>query len=236
MEIWPAIDLRGGKCVRLRQGDYQQETIYGEPVEMAQKWVSEGATCLHLVDLDGARDGSNANLAAVKSIVEATKVPCQLGGGIRDEHSIERMLAIGVYRLIVGTKAIKDPAWFREMCRKYPHQLAAGIDARNGLVATDGWLETSGVSAIDLARDFQAEPIAAVIYTDIARDGMLQGVNLPAMTDMKRAITTPVIASGGVTTVDDIRQLAAAGLDGTIVGRALYEGTVTLQGCLEAVR
>ncbi|ADB19067.1 phosphoribosylformimino-5-aminoimidazole carboxamide ribotide isomerase [Pirellula staleyi DSM 6068] len=236
MEIWPAIDLRGGKCVRLRQGDYQQETIYGEPVEMAQKWVSEGATCLHLVDLDGARDGSNANLAAVKSIVEATKVPCQLGGGIRDEHSIERMLAIGVYRLIVGTKAIKDPAWFREMCRKYPHQLAAGIDARNGLVATDGWLETSGVSAIDLARDFQAEPIAAVIYTDIARDGMLQGVNLPAMTDMKRAITTPVIASGGVTTVDDIRQLAAAGLDGTIVGRALYEGTVTLQGCLEAAR
>ncbi len=236
MEIWPAIDLRGGKCVRLRQGDYQQETIYGEPVEMAQKWVSEGATCLHLVDLDGARDGSNANLAAVKSIVEATKVPCQLGGGIRDEHSIERMLAIGVYRLIVGTKAIKDPAWFREMCRKHPHQLAAGIDARNGLVATDGWLETSGVSAIDLARDFQAEPIAAVIYTDIARDGMLQGVNLPAMTDMKRAITTPVIASGGVTTVDDIRQLAAAGLDGTIVGRALYEGTVTLQGCLEAAR
>lgn len=236
MEIWPAIDLRGGKCVRLRQGDYKQETIYGEPVEMARKWVSEGATCLHLVDLDGARDGSNANLAAVQAIVEATGVPCQLGGGIRDEQSIERMLNVGVRRLIVGTQAIKDPTWFREMCRKYPGQLAAGIDARNGMVATDGWLETSGVSAVQLAKDFQAEPIAAVIYTDISRDGMLQGVNLPAMTEMKQAITTPVIASGGVTTVDDIRSLAAAGLDGCIVGRALYEGTVTLAGCLEAAK
>src|SRR5262245_57882393 len=181
MQIWPAIDLRGGKCVRLRQGDYSQETVYGDdPAEMARQWVNQGASCLHLVDLDGARDGTNANLAAVKAIVSAVQVPCELGGGIRDEATIRTLLGLGLMRLVVGTRALKEPDWFREVCRRYPGQLALGIDAKGGFVATDGWLKTSSTSAIDLARQFEGEPIAAIIYTDIARDGMLQGPNFRA--------------------------------------------------------
>ena len=151
MQIWPAIDLRGGKCVRLRQGDYGRETVYGDdPAAMAKKWVSEGAACLHLVDLDGARDGSNANLAAVKAIVKAAGIPCELGGGIRDDGTIEKMLSLGLSRLVVGTKALKEPDWFRTACQTFPGKLALGIDAKNGRVATDGWLETSETAAIDL--------------------------------------------------------------------------------------
>ena len=235
MQIWPAIDLRGGKCVRLRQGDYGRETVYGDdPAAMAKKWVSEGAECLHLVDLDGARDGSNANLAAVKAIVKAAGVPCELGGGIRDEGTIETMLSIGLSRLVVGTRALKDPDWFRTACQTFPGKLALGIDVKNGRVATDGWLETSEIAAIDLARMFAGEPLAAIIYTDISRDGMMQGPNLPAMSEMKAAVDIPVIASGGVTTAQDVRDLARIGLDGCIIGRALYEGTITLQEALAA--
>jgi phosphoribosylformimino-5-aminoimidazole carboxamide ribotide isomerase len=235
MQIWPAIDLRGGKCVRLRQGDYGRETIYGDdPAAMAKKWVGEGAACLHLVDLDGARDGSNANLAAVKAIVKAAGVPCELGGGIRDEATIEKMLSLGLSRLVVGTKALKEPDWFRTACQTFPGKLALGIDAKNGRVATDGWMETSETVAIDLARMFADEPLAAIIYTDISRDGMLQGPNLPAMAEMKAAVDIPVIASGGVTTAKDVRDLVAIGLDGCIIGRALYEGTLTLKDALAA--
>jgi phosphoribosylformimino-5-aminoimidazole carboxamide ribotide isomerase len=198
MQIWPAIDLRGGKCVRLKQGDYQRETAYGDdPAEMARRWIDQGAESLHLVDLDGARDGSNANLPAVESILAAVTVPCELGGGIRDESTIDRLLGIGLARLVVGTRALKEPDWFRGMCRKYPGQLALGIDAKNGLVATDGWLQTSTTSAIDLAQQFAAEPLAAIIYTDIAKDGMLQGPNLDAMAEMNAAASLDVIASGG---------------------------------------
>jgi phosphoribosylformimino-5-aminoimidazole carboxamide ribotide isomerase len=237
MQIWPAIDLRGGKCVRLKQGDYRRETVYGDdPAEMARRWVAEGAECLHLVDLDGARDGTNANLAAVEAILAAVDVPCQLGGGIRDEAIIRRMLGLGLSRLVVGTKAIKEPDWFRAMCRAFPGQLALGIDARDGHVATDGWLETSSVSAIDLARSFQAEPLAAIVYTDIARDGMLQGPNLPAMAEMQAAVRTRVIASGGVANAADVAALARIGMPGVIIGRALYEGTVTLPAALAAAK
>ncbi|MGI8981851.1 MAG: 1-(5-phosphoribosyl)-5-[(5-phosphoribosylamino)methylideneamino]imidazole-4-carboxamide isomerase [Pirellulaceae bacterium] len=235
MQIWPAIDLRGGKCVRLRQGDYGRETVYGDdPAAMAKKWVGEGAECLHLVDLDGARDGSNANLAAVKAIVKAAGIPCELGGGIRDEGTIEKMLSLGLARLVVGTRALKEPDWFRTACQTFPGKLALGIDAKNGRVATDGWLETSETAAIDLARMFAGEPLAAIIYTDISRDGMLQGPNRAAMTDMKAAVHIPVIASGGVTTAKDVRDLATIGLDGCIIGRALYEGTITLKEALAA--
>jgi phosphoribosylformimino-5-aminoimidazole carboxamide ribotide isomerase len=235
MQIWPAIDLRGGKCVRLRQGDYSRETIYGDdPAEMARQWVGQGAQCLHLVDLDGARDGLNANLQAVKSILAAVHVPCELGGGIRDEATIERLLGIGLSRLVVGTRALKEPEWFRHVCRRFPGQLALGIDAKAGLVATDGWLETSATGAIELAQQFAGEPIAAIIYTDIARDGMLQGPNVVAMADMNAAVEIDVIASGGVTTVDDVRKLAAIGMAGCIVGRALYENTLTLPAALAA--
>lgn len=237
MQIWPAIDLRGGKCVRLKQGDYRRETVYGDdPAEMARRWVAEGAEFLHLVDLDGARDGTNANLAAIESILAAVQVPCQLGGGIRDEAIIRRMLGLGLSRLVVGTKAIKEPDWFREMCRAFPGQLALGIDARDGHVATDGWLETSSVSAIDLARSFEAEPLAAIVYTDISRDGMLQGPNLAAMSEMHAAVRTSVIASGGVANAADVAALARIGMPGVIIGRALYEGTVTLPAALAAAK
>jgi phosphoribosylformimino-5-aminoimidazole carboxamide ribotide isomerase len=235
MQVWPAIDLRGGKCVRLRQGDYQRETVYGDdPAAMARQWVGQGATCLHLVDLDGARDGISVNFPLVQAIVTAVDVPCELGGGIRDEATIERYLTIGLARLVVGTRALKEPAWFRQMCQRFPRQLALGIDAKGGLVATDGWLETSSTSAIELAQQFAAEPLAAIVYTDISRDGMLQGPNLTAMAEMRAAVELPVIASGGVTNANDVRELTKIGLAGCIIGRALYEGTLTLPDALAA--
>jgi len=237
MQIWPAIDLRGGKCVRLKQGDYKQETVYGDdPAAMARRWVSEGAKFLHLVDLDGARDGSGANLAAVEAILAAVDVPCELGGGVRDEATISRLLQMGLEKLIVGTKALKEPEWFRAMCHKFPRRLALGIDARNGMVATDGWLETSSLPALELARQFANEPLAAIIYTDIARDGMLQGPNLPAMKEMRDAVDVPVIASGGVTNREDVFQLARVGMHGAIIGRAIYEGTLQLSEALIAAQ
>ncbi|QDU98508.1 1-(5-phosphoribosyl)-5-[(5-phosphoribosylamino)methylideneamino]imidazole-4-carboxamide isomerase [Lignipirellula cremea] len=235
MEIWPAIDLRGGKCVRLAQGDYNRETVFGEnPVEMAVKFVEQGARHLHLVDLDGARDGKRVNNAAVAAIVSAIDIPCELGGGVRDEQAIEELLALGLSRLVIGTRALKDPDWFVEMCRKYPGQLSAGIDARNGKVATEGWLETSDTPAVLLAQKYAGEPIASIIYTDIAKDGMMAGPNLEAMVEMRGATAIPVIASGGVTTNDDVERLAAAGMHGAIIGRALYEGTITLPSALAA--
>jgi phosphoribosylformimino-5-aminoimidazole carboxamide ribotide isomerase len=235
MQIWPAIDLRGGKCVRLRQGDYSRETVYGDdPAEVARRWVAEGATCLHLVDLDGARDGTIVNLKAIEAIVVAAGVPCELGGGIRDEATIKRLIDTGLSRLVIGTRALKEPAWFRDVTRRFPRQLALGIDAKQGLVATDGWLETSSQRAIDLAQQFASEPIAAIIYTDIARDGMLAGPNLEAMQEMNEAVEVDVVASGGVKNANDVRNLAKIGMAGCIIGRALYEDTLTLAEALAA--
>lgn len=238
MRIWPAIDLRGGKCVRLRQGDYQRETVFGDdPVAMARRWVGEGADCLHLVDLDAARGGNDINHAAIRAIVQAVDVPCELGGGIRDLAAIERFLGIGVDRLVVGSRALRDGEWFSQMCRQFPHKLALGIDARDGRVATDGWLETSDVSAVDLARRYLNEPLAAIIYTDIATDGMLTGPNLPAMAEMLAAIgCMPLVASGGVTSAVDVAALAESGVAGCIIGRALYEGVLTLRDALAAAQ
>jgi phosphoribosylformimino-5-aminoimidazole carboxamide ribotide isomerase len=237
MQIWPAIDLRGGKCVRLRQGDYAQETVFGDdPAAMARLFVEQGAEYLHLVDLDGAKSGKPENLPAVRAILAAVKIPCELGGGVRDEATIAALLDAGLSRVVVGTRALREPDWFREMARKYPNRLAIGIDARDGRVATHGWLETSDTLAVDLARQFEGEPIAALIYTDIATDGMLAGPNVPAMREMREAVTLPVIASGGVTTGEDVANLAAAGVAGCIVGRALYEGTLTLADALQAAR
>ena len=235
MDIWPAIDLRGGKCVRLRQGDYQQETVFGEdPAAMARQWTTLGARQLHLVDLDGARAGEPRNLAAVEAIVAASGIPCELGGGVRDEPTIRRLLDLGLCRLVIGTLALREPDWFRSMCRKFPGRLVLGIDARAGRVATQGWLETSEVAATELARQFAAEPIAAVIYTDIATDGMMSGPNVAAMAEMRSAIDLPVVASGGVTTKQDVARLAAVPMAGCIIGRALYEGTLPLPDALAA--
>jgi phosphoribosylformimino-5-aminoimidazole carboxamide ribotide isomerase len=235
MEIWPAIDLRGGKCVRLVQGDYDRETVFGDdPSAMARRWVDEGAHFLHLVDLDGARDAFPVNRAAVASIVAAVDVPCELGGGVRDEETIKSLLELGLTRLVVGTKALKQPDWFRQVCRQFPQRLVLGIDARDGLVATDGWLETSQMPATELAQQFAGEPIAAIVYTDIAKDGMMAGPNVPAMQAMQQSVECPVVASGGVTTADDVRRLAEAGMAGCIIGRALYEGTLNIQEALAA--
>jgi len=235
VEVWPAIDLRGGCCVRLKRGDYTQETVFGEdPAAMARHWVDLGAERLHLVDLDGAREGRPANLDSVRAIVEAARVPCELGGGIRSEETICQLLELGLRRLVIGTKAIRQPNWFRRMCRQFPGRLVLGIDARGGRVATDGWLETSEVAATELARRFAGEPIAAIIYTDIATDGMLSGANFEAMAQMQAAVDLPVVASGGVSGREDVARLAAAGVAGCIIGRALYEGTLTLPDALAA--
>ena len=235
MDIWPAIDLRNGKCVRLQQGDYSRETVFGEdPAAVACRWVSEGAQQLHLVDLDGARDGYWANRGAVEAIVHAVDVPCQLGGGIRDRETIAELLDLGISRVVIGTRALKDPDWFRGICQEYPAQIVLGLDARDGYVATDGWLETSQMSAIELAHQFADEPVAALVYTDIAKDGMMAGPNLPAMQEMRLASHFPVIASGGVTTRSDVEKLRELQLDGCIIGRTLYEGQLALKDALEA--
>ncbi len=237
MEIWPAIDLLGGKCVRLQQGDYDRETVFDDdPVAAAKRWVDAGAEFLHLVDLDGARDGRPVNHDAVAAIVAAVDIPCEIGGGVRDEQTIERLLALNLDRLVIGTRALKEPDWFRQMCRAYPGKLALGIDARDGQVATDGWLETSETSAVEMALELADEPMASIIYTDIATDGMLAGPNIPAMKEMAAAVDIPVIASGGVTVAEDVSKMAEAGLAGCIIGRALYEGTMTLGAALEAAR
>lgn len=237
MIIWPAIDIRGGKCVRLVQGDYQRERVYGhDPADMADRWVSEGARQLHVVDLDGARDGDTKNRDAIIKIVKQTKIPIQVGGGIRSEETIESYLAIGVQRIVVGTMALKNPTWFKQMCEKYPNRLVAGIDARDGLVATDGWLQTSQTPATDFAKDFSSVPLAGIVYTDISRDGMLKGPNVEAVREMIQCTKIPVIASGGVTVADDVALLAKTGAAGCIVGRSLYEGKMTVAEAIAAAK
>ena len=201
---------------------------------MARTFADQGARYLHLVDLDGAKQGQVVNWASVEAIVAATSLACELGGGIRDEQTIARLLELGLTRVVIGTLAIKQPDWFRQMCRKFPGKLALGIDAREGRVATHGWLETSGVAATELARDLAREPIAAIIYTDIATDGMLSGPNLAALDEMRQAVDVPVIASGGVTNRADVARLAELPVAGCIIGRALYEGTLSLADALAA--
>jgi phosphoribosylformimino-5-aminoimidazole carboxamide ribotide isomerase len=235
--ILPAIDLRGGQCVRLRQGDYAQETVYGNDLAaVARHWVSQGAAALHVVDLDGARQGRPVNGESVRRIVAAAGVPCQLGGGLRTEADIAEVLGWGVARAIVGTRALQDPAWLETLCRRFPGQIILGIDARNGQVATDGWLQVSARSALNLARQCSDWPLAALIYTDISRDGMLRGPNLEATAELAAAVTVPVIASGGVTTLEDVGRLAQLRLAGCIIGRALYEGQLDLAEAIKLVR
>lgn len=224
--------------MRLQQGDYNRETVFGaDPAAMAQQWVSQGARFLHLVDLDGAREGTPQNLPSIEAIVDAVDVPVQLGGGIRDEVTIDHLLKLGVSRVVIGTQALKQPDWFREMRGKFPGKLVLGIDARDGRVATHGWLETSEVLATELAREMCADdagPLAALVVTDIATDGMLAGPNFSALSEMRSAVEVSLIASGGVTTADDVARLTELGMDGCIIGRSLYEGKLTLPAALAA--
>lgn len=238
MELWPAIDLLGGKCVRLQQGDYERETVFGEdPVAIAQQWRDQGAEYLHLVDLDGAKSGNLVNEAVIRRIAQAMDIPVQLGGGVRDESTIIRLLSLGLKRLVLGTAALKNQDWFVAMCDKYPRHLVLGIDARNGMVATEGWLSTSTTPAVELATDLELRTsnMAAIVYTDIARDGMLTGPNYESIEQLLEAVKTPVIASGGVGVLADVVRLRDAGVDGCIIGRALYENRFRLDEALRAV-
>ena len=239
MQIIPAIDLLDGHCVRLHQGDYDQVTRFSDdPVAQALAWQQQGAQRLHLVDLDGARSGQPVNDRAVKAITAALSIPVQLGGGVRSAERAEELLACGLDRVILGTVAIEQPQLVRELAGRHPGQVVVGIDAKDGLVATRGWLETSAVRATDLAQQFEGSGVAAIVSTDIATDGTLAGPNLEALRAMAEASSIPVIASGGIGTLEDILSLlsiAPLGVEGVIVGRALYDGTVDLAEAIAAV-
>jgi phosphoribosylformimino-5-aminoimidazole carboxamide ribotide isomerase len=235
--ILPAIDLRGGRCVRLQQGDYARETVFSDdPADTARRWAGLGAPYLHLVDLDGAREGRPVNGDSVRAILRAAGVPCQLGGGLRTDEHIDEALSWGVDRVVLGTRALQAPGWCAALCRRLPGRVAVGIDARDGKVATEGWVHTTGTSALELAQRAADWGAAAIIYTDIGKDGMLAGPNVGATAALAAEVAVPVIASGGVASLDDIVQLAGRGLHGCIVGRALYEGRLDLAAAIAAAR
>ncbi|MBA4223725.1 MAG: 1-(5-phosphoribosyl)-5-[(5-phosphoribosylamino)methylideneamino]imidazole-4-carboxamide isomerase [Methylobacterium sp.] len=228
--LFPAIDLKEGRCVRLKQGDMDQATIFNDdPAAQAATFERQGFQWLHVVDLDGAFAGKPMNAAAVEAILQRVRFPVQLGGGIRDMKTVEGWLAKGVARVIIGTAAVRDPGFVREAAKAFPGKVAVGIDARDGFVAVEGWAETSALAADDLGRRFEDAGVAAIVYTDIARDGMLQGINWDGTIALAHALTIPVIASGGLASMADIERLCApdaAILEGAITGRALYDGRI----------
>jgi phosphoribosylformimino-5-aminoimidazole carboxamide ribotide isomerase len=238
MILYPAIDLKYGQAVRLLRGEMAAATVFNDdPAAQASQFVEAGAEWLHLVDLDGAFAGEPRNAGAVEAILKACPVPAQLGGGIRDRATVERWLEAGLRRVILGTAAVEDPDFVREVARAYPGQVAVGIDARGQKVATRGWASETEATVTDLARAYEDAGIAAIIYTDIARDGAMQGPNVEATAALARAVAIPVIASGGVSSLDDLSRLKATGVvAGAIVGRALYDGAVDLRAALELLR
>ncbi|MGI6176161.1 MAG: 1-(5-phosphoribosyl)-5-[(5-phosphoribosylamino)methylideneamino]imidazole-4-carboxamide isomerase [Christensenellales bacterium] len=231
MIIFPAIDIKNKKCVRLLQGRAQDETVYGDPVQMAQKWQALGARYLHVVDLDGAFEGVSRNLPVVRAIVEKIDIPVQLGGGIRSMEDVEERMQAGVRRVILGTAAIENEALLKEAAQRYPGRIAVGIDAKNGVVATRGWLEDSGIEAYELALRVKEWGIDTVIYTDIEKDGMLTGPNFEATRKMMDT-GLQVVASGGVSSLEDISRLKKMGVYGVITGKALYDGKIDLARAL----
>ena len=238
--LFPAIDLKDGQCVRLKLGEMDQATVFNDdPADQARQFEAQGFKYLHIVDLNGAFAGKPVNGHAVDAILQAVKMPVQLGGGIRDLDTIERWLAKGIRRVILGTIAVRDPALVREACKKFAHQIAVGIDAKGGKVAVEGWAETSQLTAIDLAKRFEDAGVAAIIYTDIDRDGVLKGLNLPSTAELARSTKIPVIASGGLASIDDIKQLLLPEnrmLEGAITGRALYDGRIDPKEALNLLR
>lgn len=240
MILFPAIDLKDGKCVRLKLGEMSAATVFNDdPADQARKFQQQGFEYLHLVDLNGAFEGKPVNGAAVDAILKAVTLPVQLGGGIRDLSTIETWLDKGIRRVILGTVAVRNPALVKEACKRFPGCIAVGIDAKGGKVAVEGWAETSELTAIDLARRFADAGVAAIIYTDIERDGILRGLNLPATAELARSTPIPVIASGGLASIDDIRELLRpeyAMLEGAISGRALYDGRLDPAAALALIR
>ena len=239
MIIIPAVDIKDGKCVRLLQGKMDAETVFSDdPSEMAQRWAKDGAGMIHLVDLDGAILKTPKNLPQIKKIVETVDVPVQVGGGIRDIMTIEMYLSLGVDRVIIGTEAVRNPDLVKKACKLFPGKVVVGIDARNGCVAVEGWTETTNTQAIDLARKFEDSGVAAINFTDIHRDGMQTGPNIEETKRLAESVSIPVVASGGVSTINDIKNLMPlekSGVTGVITGRALYEGTLDLKEAIMMV-
>lgn len=240
MILFPAIDLKDGQCVRLKQGDMDQVTVFNDnPGAQAKAFVDAGAEWIHVVDLNGAFAGKPVNEAPVRAILEQAKVPVQLGGGIRDMATIEIWLKAGLSRAILGTAAVKNPAFVKGACKAFPGQIAVGIDARGGMVATEGWAEASSLSVIDLAKRFVDAGVAAIIHTDIDRDGVMGGPNIAASADLARAVPIPVIVSGGVSSLDDIKAVKAqekSGLAGVITGRAIYDGRLDIKAAIDVLK
>jgi len=238
--LFPAIDLKNGEAVRLEQGDMARATVFNrDPAAQAKAFEAQGFEYLHIVDLDGAFAGKPMNAAAVERILAAVTIPAQLGGGVRDRATIEAWLAKGIARVIIGTAAVRNPALVKEAARAYPGRVAVGLDARDGRVAVEGWAETSEVTALEVARRFEAAGVAAIVYTDVTRDGMLKGPNLEATTALADAVSIPVIASGGFASIEDIRALLrprVKKLAGAILGRALYDGRIDPAAALQLVR
>ncbi|MEN6567564.1 MAG: 1-(5-phosphoribosyl)-5-[(5-phosphoribosylamino)methylideneamino]imidazole-4-carboxamide isomerase [Veillonellales bacterium] len=240
MIIFPAIDIRGGKCVRLTEGRFDQETVFADnPVDMALRWVQEGAEFLHIVDLDGALAGKSMNLTVVTEIAKAVTIPVQLGGGIRTLENVAEVLEAGISRVILGSVAVRQPELVKAACKKYGERIVVGIDARNGQAAVEGWGVTGGIGAEELAKRMAEAGVARIIYTDISRDGTLSGVNVSATRSLARAAGIPVIASGGVSGLDDIlavKKASADGVEGVIVGKAIYTGSLLLLEAIKAAR
>ena len=237
MIIFPAIDIRGGKCVRLTKGDFSQETVFSDrPQEMAKKWAEQGAKYLHVVDLDGALAGKPVNLEAIKEIIAAVSIPIELGGGIRTMETVEMLLDLGVERVILGSVAVKDPDLVKIACAKFGERIVVGIDAKDGIVAVEGWGVSGDVKAENLARQMADVGVKHIIYTDISRDGTLSGVNVEATASLAKESGVKIIASGGVSSIEDIRKVKKAeafGVEGVIVGKAIYTGSLDLKQALQ---
>ncbi|MBL8629924.1 MAG: 1-(5-phosphoribosyl)-5-[(5-phosphoribosylamino)methylideneamino]imidazole-4-carboxamide isomerase [Rhodospirillaceae bacterium] len=240
MILFPAIDLKDGQCVRLRQGDMNQSTVFNDnPGAQAKEFVDAGAEWIHVVDLNGAFAGKPVNEEPVKAILREAKVPVQLGGGIRDLATIETWLTAGLSRAILGTVAVKNPSLVKEACKAFPGKIAVGIDARGGMVATEGWAEASSLSVVDLAKRFVDAGVAAIVHTDIDRDGLMGGPNIQASADLAKAVPIPVIVSGGVSSLDDIKAAKAqekSGLSGVITGRAIYDGRLDIKAAIDVLK
>lgn len=240
MQIIPAIDLKGGNCVRLEQGEMSRETLFStHPAEVARRWESLGSKMLHLVDLEGAVTGKPQNQDAICQILKSVAIPLQLGGGIRKLKTVEHYLSLGVKRVVLGTVVYQQPSLLKEACRKFPHQIVVAIDAREGKVAIEGWKETTAEQATDLVKSLEDKGVAAIVFTDIARDGMMCGPNISSIREMARVTQIPLIASGGVTTLNHVKELAELrddGVEGIIIGRALYEGSIDLREAIALVK
>lgn len=235
MIIYPAIDIKGGRCVRLLQGRFEDETVFGSPVEMAKKWASMGALWLHTVDLDGARHGNSSNRLIISEIASVSGIPVQMGGGIRTMDDMDEVLGLGIQRVILGTAAVNNPQLVREALQKYPGRIAVGIDAKDGRVAVEGWEKVSSHTAVDFAKTMEQLGCRVIIYTDIATDGMLKGPNLDAMEEMIGAVGMEVIASGGVSSIQDLINLKNIGAAGAITGKALYTGAISLEEVIRMI-